>query len=806
MRIMKILKVSLLILVNLLLPQGGSIDRPTPRRITSHALAWDPVALGFSCGVAFFLFLGWWAALVWGLKKKEPNHCLSHSSELNFFNSRLESYLKILKHAYKYHSMLSINTDENTRVDMRGHGQAGTSGKSVRIEPSAPITTKPSSHGTAPSRGRNLKSGTGQGSLADQPSTTSGKDEAKKRTRARTMEELDRCVENDALELRNMKKEIAAKQKLEVLNAMKALMAVKKEYDMSKAENNNKLAQVNKIKDMVISLKGVDAAVHQSSEKTANLCRDLTQQLADVEECASAESRTLAMQKLMMDRLVAETYQFKIESVELDFKAEKIRHDLVGVNNTLLISKTELGDREFKLDGMRAMSKARKKERGSRMQMLNSIVEDGQHSASLVRSSFFDKSPDSSPEASPVRKGREGATGAGGNSPDRDDFNFNLPGGANANANSAAAGHGAGSGGKKVSISNIHKEGLGVGGLGASSVSQVGFGAGAGTTDEDEDFETSADSPHKKAQRMTLEEIEEMGNRYQTRDVRVDKLKQLEADLKENLAKQKKKAAALTEEISSAKQKVAQLASTRQVYQDVENQTRALSAARKEMDDFKEKDYRLKVNLISLKRSIPRLLSKLTKIQHPIPTDLQLPDALARLTSEVMKYFKEISQSMLKDATPEEMVQMSRDDDEKQSQIDKLHGLPGFSKLQKELFFNMMGARPDNSSANVRVACKIGSHRGGEGSSRNNGGGHKASVEHGNAYAHGHHTPLHASISSKKKDELYGGPGLDSPVIDREMAKKISALVFQRDGKGVIPQLAKPKKKEKVKQKFVFRD
>ncbi len=329
--------------------------------------------------------------------------------------------------------------------------------------------------------------------------------------------------------------------------------------------------------------------------------------------------------------------------------------------------------------------------------------------------------------------------------------------------------------------------------------------------DADEDFITPADAPQRKALRMTLAEIEEMAHRYGTRDTRREKLRVLEADLKDNLSKQKQKAAELNEQISQAHVKIAQLASTRQVYHDVESQTRALYNARKELDDFKERDYRLKVNLISLKRAIPRLLSKLTKIQHPIPTDLQLPDAVARLHSEILKYFKEISQSMLKEATPEEMMQISGEDDEKQSQIDKLHGLPGFSKLQRQLYVNMMGARPDVTTNNVRVISKAqatkASTDGGAHSDLQQLHHHKAKAGAAAAFAfaseHAHHAPP-AMSAAKRKDEMYGGPGVDSPVIDRDMAKKISALVFQRDGKGVVPAVVKPRKE--IKKKFVFRD
>ena len=54
------------------------------------------------------------------------------------------------------------------------------------------------------------------------------------------------------------------------------------------------------------------------------------------------------------------------------------------------------------------------------------------------------------------------------------------------------------------------------------------------------------------------------------------------------------------------------------------------------------------MNLVALKRSIPRLLMKLTKVPHPVPTDLQVSDAVHRLTGEIHKYFKEIFDNLLR--------------------------------------------------------------------------------------------------------------------------------------------------------------
>ena len=368
----------------------------------------------------------------------------------------------------------------------------------------------------------------------------------------------------------------------------------------------------------------------------------------------------------------ADTHSIKIEVVDIETKAEKIRHDVASVEATLLISRKELLERELKLDKMREQGRGRRKERASKMNMLHSIVADGQQSVSLVRSSFFTQQ--GSPLDGTSSPGTM-ASGAGHRSPDRGDFNYNLgPASAlsgfdgnnyGSSNNSNSAGVHSSSGAIRSNPSTAAR---------TTTPSSAAFGGGDNT--EFDDFVTPADVPRKQAERMTLAEIEEMVDRYSSRDSRLQKLNQLEVDLKETVAGQKTKKLQLSEEIVQARQKVAQLASTRQVYQDVENQTRSLNAVKKEYEECKEKDYRLKVNLVTLKRSIPRLLSKLTKVAHPVPTDMQLHDAVNRLMAEISKYFKEISQELAKDATAEDVATNgTTSDDEKQSEIDKLHNM-----------------------------------------------------------------------------------------------------------------------------------
>jgi hypothetical protein len=60
------------------------------------------------------------------------------------------------------------------------------------------------------------------------------------------------------------------------------------------------------------------------------------------------------------------------------------------------------------------------------------------------------------------------------------------------------------------------------------------------------------------------------------------------------------------------------------VYQEVDLKDSALAATSKQCDDCKERDFRLKVQIEELKLSVPRFLTKVTKVSHPKPTESQV--------------------------------------------------------------------------------------------------------------------------------------------------------------------------------------
>ncbi len=79
-----------------------------------------------------------------------------------------------------------------------------------------------------------------------------------------------------------------------------------------------------------------------------------------------------------------------------------------------------------------------------------------------------------------------------------------------------------------------------------------------------------------------------------------------------------------------------------------------------------------------------------------------------KLEDELAKLIKTIGSALLKDATPEDLALMSQQSaasgsNDATSEFGRLQRLPGYSRLQRQLFYNLMTARPDVSQQNIRI-------------------------------------------------------------------------------------------------------
>ena len=115
-----------------------------------------------------------------------------------------------------------------------------------------------------------------------------------------------------------------------------------------------------------------------------------------------------------------------------------------------------------------------------------------------------------------------------------------------------------------------------------------------------------------------------MVQRFQSQASRMERLKQLDAELRATIVLQQQKKHEFSEHLAHTVFRIQQLASSRQIYQEVDTKDNKLAKTSKECDDCKDRDFRLRLSIESLKQSIPRFLTKVTKTPHPKPTEAQV--------------------------------------------------------------------------------------------------------------------------------------------------------------------------------------
>jgi hypothetical protein len=180
-------------------------------------------------------------------------------------------------------------------------------------------------------------------------------------------------------------------------------------------------------------------------------------------------------------------------------------------------------------------------------------------------------------------------------------------------------------------------------------------------------------------------------------------------EFRDKINAQRQRKIALEEMLEKTLRDRESLTSSRQLFHEVDAKDSALSMARRKYQQIYQKDERLRESLESLRRFVPRVLTKITRLNQPMPNMDQMPDALHKVEDEVSRLIKMIGEILLRDATPEdlaavtEVTGVSDLGKDERSESSRLHKLPGFARLQRQLFINMMTAVPDGSSRNVRV-------------------------------------------------------------------------------------------------------
>jgi len=528
-----------------------------------------------------------------------------------------------------------------------------------------------------------------------------------------TIEEMDQMLEEDALVLLNMKKDITVSHNEELLKLKLSVLAVKKEYDLLHVENEFKERKLQAVRDKEMALSGVDEAAKTTNASAEEHAQDLNNQSATVLDDYAAEQRTIKMLMLMIKRLEKEINQCRVDTAKATVTVAQAKHDVGVSEGNLSSNRQELLEQETQLEKLNATLKTRKENRDEKMNMLHTMSVDGENSMARIQHSINEDT-----------RRLESAN--------RQRLQFTQTARSNASRRTR------------------------------------------GTVDEDE-FADLID-PNIKSKSLNLNQIKDMVQRYLTQEARMERLKLLDIELKASIVAQQERKREFSEHLSHTLFRIQQLASSRQIYQEVDIKDSALAMTSKECDESKERDFRLRLNIASLRQTVPRLLTKVTKEDQAIPTETQLPDAVLKLDDELTKLIKIIGTALMKDATPEDLAVMaSGSPGGVSSEFSRMQKLPGYSRLQRQLFFNLMTAQPDITQRNIRVERlktkkQPASFAGPAG-------------QYGDTEFAGKELPKQVSDPDMPTEDALG----------RETIKNISQLIYDRDhGKPVIT--AKPEK------------
>lgn len=170
-------------------------------------------------------------------------------------------------------------------------------------------------------------------------------------------------------------------------------------------------------------------------------------------------------------------------------------------------------------------------------------------------------------------------------------------------------------------------------------------------------------------------------------------------------------------------------------------------------------------------------------------------DAIIKLEEEVIKLIKLIGSALLKDATPDDLAMISQQNnasaasgsESTNSEFSRLQRLPGFSRMQRQLFYNMMTARPDVTDMNVRIEHPK--------KPSQTAGGPDSSMMSPRAKKHiqsnstlGSEDINEMDIYTTAKHFLAGGE--EEPSMGRDTIKNISKLIVEKDFLKVKPPTA----------------
>lgn len=219
-----------------------------------------------------------------------------------------------------------------------------------------------------------------------------------------SIEEIDKILEDDALALLNIKKEISLAQTEELLKIQDALLVTKREYDGIVMQNTAKERELDALRIQWQSLVGVDRATNITQKEAKFAMRELTDQTAQVLDDLAAEQRTIKMQTLMIKRLDEEIGKCRVDSSKATINVETAKHDLQIAETSMQVNRQYLLEQEAQLEKLQQTLKQRKDQRDGKISMLHNLSVESEMSIAKLQTSLME----SSRRSSPTRQTRTG--------------------------------------------------------------------------------------------------------------------------------------------------------------------------------------------------------------------------------------------------------------------------------------------------------------------------------------------------------------------------------------------------------------
>lgn len=598
-----------------------------------------------------------------------------------------------------------------------------------------------------------------------------------------SMDDLERMLQNDHVALLCMKKDIGEAQQEEIRKAKRELLKLQSEYDDLKLTNNKKERVLKDTNDSIAQLSELANVALDSTAAVQGEGNNIQQQLNKVNASLESEQRTLKMLTLIAKRLNDEITEARVGTAAVEFELDIKKHENVATNSTLLLSRQEVAVQEKQASDLAATVKARREERLAKMKQLKGIVSDGDTAVETVKNKSVVETEERSPEKEELAQGTVPPTAA----------NTAMSNKRSSSNKVQRQGSGIPTNLDDMDVDDILEENP----LDSpfSSFNFAAGGAGVHTSVDGGNISIVAGN-----EVLNFENIKQIIERYRSKQMRCSKLTAFASELDEQLALRQEQNKSLSEKLEKSLVTNEILSSNRAMYQDIEMIDKALATARKECEDCKNKEYKLRANVGSLKRGFPRFLTKLTKVMHPVPANDQLADCIHKLIDEVSKLIKNIGTLIIKDATPDDLALLTanttQNKNEKesgsaaeQSEICKIRKLPGYQRLQRQLFVNLMSARQDVTDKNVRIYSNV----------------HTVATEHDSNVrpdtVHSHvggehesHAHAHAHVHSGDGSNGHGGGGTQegnrpgestnkssNDPLDRNTVKSISVMILDKN-------------------------